>query len=171
MPENASRPLIDPPRPRINLRCIARGWLTELRRALGRHRTVWRLLLAVVAIVVALSVNQNGPTAAHHEVPTVGTNGLASLPSSSSGLTEGHVGIGIPALGTSPLIGPGAKVDLIGITDPLIVGEVRPTDVLVSAARVLDVGEGVVTVEVARAEAPRVVDALASGSVVLVLSG
>ncbi len=166
-----SRPsrLSRPPRRLRTARPIAR-----VRYAAGRHRTLWRVLSAGVALAAALTLSP--PPAAQSALPNPSEgNGLDQLDQPILGHTgapsAGAVGVALPRTAAFPLVEVGSFVHAVAVNDPLVSGEVRGAKIIVRRAFVLEVDDQAVTIEVDESDAVALVEATTVGSVVLVTAG
>ncbi|MEE9417354.1 MAG: hypothetical protein V3V01_18890 [Acidimicrobiales bacterium] len=150
-------------RPPYRIPLLASRPFTRLRRLLGRHRTLWRIASGLIAIYLAFSL----PTA-HSSTPEIL---VAAEATPARPVPEGVVGVAIPLTVTLPRLEQGDLVHAVVVTDPLIVGEIRPTEVVLRDAVVIDLDESAVTISVPEESVVTIVDALVNGTVVLVLAG
>ncbi len=148
--------------------------VATVRRAAGRHRTLWRVGSAAVAIAVALSFQpepQATPIVAADEAALLGDSDPGGHSPSATLLPDGHAGVAVMRSAASPTVAAGDLVHVISVPDPLIVGEERPAAMMLTNMAVIEVAESAVTIAVPTTEATQLVEAIVTGSVVLVAAG
>ena len=155
--------MLERPSRRLTRTTPLRRPLATVRRRAGRHRTLWRVGSAAVAVALAFSF-QPEPQAA----PAVTSNNAAlSADSDLDGLgvdqplatllPTGYSGVAIIRSAASPTVTAGDQVHVISVPDPLIVGEERPAEMMLTDIAVIEVAESAVTIAVPNTEATQLV--------------
>lgn len=150
-------------RPSYRVSLFASRPITRARRALGRHQTLWRVAAGLMAVFIAFLLPNESPSEA--------VAAKAALAAPTTAVPTGTVGIAIPRTVVFPQLKLGDLVHVVVATDPLIVGEERPTEVVMRDVAVIDLDDAAVTISVPEQSAVTLVDALVKGTVVLILSG
>lgn len=156
--------------PRLSGNRLSRP-LARIRIAAGRHRTLWRVMSALAAAGLALALSSTSPSQSS-DAATIDADleSLASEPTTDSPV-QGSVGVALPRTTAFPEVEVGSLVHAVAVNDPLVSGETRAAVIVVRDARVLEVNERAVTIEAAEADAVTVVEAMTTGSVVVVAAG